>query len=728
MLDWTQAANAPDSRGTAGLGAVSDRARFPRVSANRHLKGSSMLEADSELRSWDISSQEDAVLPDGPMLGQGECILVYDAEGICRWASDAGAALLGLDLPEVVGSRVLDLRPERFRHHTDAWRRVTESRKPCPFLALLAAEGRSKWVGARFVPVLDGQGAAGWVVATIDKWPDSSDDAEEEDSPQDDLTITHAIADLATSALNATDIFEQAVLALGRLIQFDRATAWSVDRDQTVAALVFSAPPQEDASPSEVRAWLEGTEMGAVVRTQTTVPGLGPSPWAPGPGGEGETGSWICTPVVGRDAVVGVLELWRSASRPFGIREQRVLQRLASMVAPRLEFAGLEAEMHRLSEEAVSTQERLVESDRLRSLGELASGVAHDLNNFLAAALARTQILMSVPNSEDQLSSLRAIEQATHDAADVVRRILEFGRRTPVSEPIAVDLSRLAEEVVALTRHKWSDEAQRDGRRITVSVTVVDPAHALGSYSEVKEVLANMVINACEAIEGDGAIEIAVGDGDGKAFVSVSDTGPGIPSEMIERIFEPFFSTKLSGTGLGLSIAREIASRHGGAVEIESEEGKGSTVVLTLPKADPPARPASSEPVPDPMPVVAESDVLVIDDEAVIGSTLADVLSFVGHRVSTAIDGEEGLSMFHSRSYDLVMTDLGMPGLTGWDVVKDIRSSGSKVPGIMVTGWATSIDESQMREHQVDRVLTKPFEVDEVLRLVQELLAQGGRS
>ena len=369
-----------------------------------------------------------------------------------------------------------------------------------------------------------------------------------------------------------------------------------------------------------------------------------------------------------------------------------------------------------------------MESDRLRSLGELAGGVAHDLNNFLAAALARTQILMSVPNSEDQLNSLRAIEQATHDAAQVVRRILEFGRPTQVSEPIAVDLSRLADEVVALTRHKWSDEAQRDGRRIDVGVTVVDPVHALGSYSEVKEVLANMVINACEAIEGDGGIEIAVGEEEGKAFVSVSDTGPGIPSEMIERIFEPFFSTKLSGTGLGLSIAREIASRHGGAVEIESEEGKGSTVVLTLPKADPPALPAPSEPVPDPMPVVAESDVLVIDDEAVIGSTLADVLSFVGHRVSTAIDGEQGLSMFHSRPYDLVMTDLGMPGLTGWDVVKDIRSSGSKVPVIMVTGWATSIDESQMREHQVDRVLTKPFEVDEVLRLVQELLAEGGRS
>ena len=370
------------------------------------------------------------------------------------------------------------------------------------------------------------------------------------------------------------------------------------------------------------------------------------------------------------------------------------------------------------------TQEQIIHVERLRAMGELASGVAHEFNNALAAILGRTQLLIDQVTDETPLRSLRLIEQAARDSAQVVRRILDFARFDSDAEFSGVDLDQLGADVVELTRHKWSDEAQSKGQTIQVKRHTADIPPALGNYAELREVLTNLVINACETISGDGSIKIATHRSSEFVHISVSDTGMGMSPEVKSRAFEPFFSTKGSrGTGLGLSVALSIISRHNGKIAVESAEGVGTSVRISLPIAlsvtqlDEPVTLGAQEPS-------RAAHILVIEDDPLLRETIANILYLGGHRVTLAGDGEEGISLFKKGDYSMVFTDLGMPGMTGWQVVEAIKGHRPNAHVVMVTGWGVAIDQSEIERYGVDGLLPKPFETETMLNLVSQLMEE----
>jgi signal transduction histidine kinase len=240
--------------------------------------------------------------------------------------------------------------------------------------------------------------------------------------------------------------------------------------------------------------------------------------------------------------------------------------------------------------------EQEAESEKMRSLGQLSAGVAHNFNNALAAVLGRTQLLLRSVTDERQRRSLEVIETATQDAAEIVRRIQTFARRAPAAQFAQVSLARLVTDAVQLTRTSWEDDAHVHGRHYDVEFTseVKDGDLIEANATEVREVFVNLIFNALDAMPSGGRIELCETRTDACFVVTVSDTGEGIPPEFHDRIFEPFFTTKGSqGSGLGLAVSYGIIKRHGGTIEVTSpaaaaadsndKRGGGTTFTLKFP-------------------------------------------------------------------------------------------------------------------------------------------------
>ncbi len=432
----------------------------------------------------------------------------------------------------------------------------------------------------------------------------------------------------------------------------------------------------------------------------------------------------IRVPLISKGRAIGAFLLWSIQPNVFGSHQQRVLERLAAQIAPAVANAQLYERVERTIETLKSTQEQMIRSERLRAMGELASGVAHDFNNSLALILGRTQLLLDQVGFEPHLRSLKLIEKAARDSAQMVKRILDFSRIHSDIELRPVDVNQLVEDVLELTRHKWSDEANSKGQVIEVEVHRGDTVSAFGSYPELREALTNVMINAYEAISGDGRLSVVTGVSSDQVYIAVSDTGVGMSPELRQKVFDPFFTSKTDGTGLGLSVAYGVVSGQGGTIDIDSEEGIGTTVRIALPISS--ERETAEEEEPAAPTATKTVNVLVIEDEELLRETLRDILFLDGHSVTLSPNGEAGVSAFQEGEFDVVFTDLGMPGMCGWDVVRAIKQHKSYVPVIMVTGWGVSIGEEQMARTGLDRVLPKPFDIDQVLNIVNELVPLSG--
>ncbi len=366
-------------------------------------------------------------------------------------------------------------------------------------------------------------------------------------------------------------------------------------------------------------------------------------------------------------------------------------------------------------------QERLLRSEKLRALGELAAGVAHDFNNNLGIILGRTQLLINQTKNAGQISGLTVIRQAAMDAGEAVRRIQQFSRVREDHAHEPLDLKSIVEEVIEITRGKWKNDAQRRGVKVEVALEAKKTPVILGSRSEIREALTNLIFNSVDALPRGGRIAIRCRGERDMAVIEVSDNGTGMSDTVKGRVFEPFFTTKgLSGTGLGLSMVYGIVSRHHGTIEIDTEVEVGTTVRMRFPAANP-ARP---EPEPeDKEPRVAPAKVLVVDDEAEILSVLDDALSAAGHVVTTASSGAEGIALFRGSRFDVVLTDLGMADVSGWEVARTVRLEGD--PGIvlgLVTGWGATISEEMVSGHGVDFVTGKPFDVGDLIATVNRAI------
>jgi GAF domain-containing protein/CheY-like chemotaxis protein len=452
----------------------------------------------------------------------------------------------------------------------------------------------------------------------------------------------------------------------------------------------------------------------------------------------------LAVPLRFQDAVGGALVCGYDQPRTFTPAELDRLQGMAHHAAIAIEHARLYAEARKAYEELKTAQDQLVQVEKLRALGEMAGGMAHDFNNALAAILSRAQILRMTEPDPELNRHLEVIEQAALDGAATVRRILGFarGRGAPDDEP--VDLGALLPEVLEVTRPRWKDESQGRGAAIEALLALEPVPVVRGNAAELREALINLVFNAIDAMPQGGRLTLGTrrpapaarakgpegveGDAPGDTTkglaecveVFVQDSGVGMPAEVHRRAFEPFFSTKgTRGSGLGLAMVYGTAQRHGGEVLLESQEGKGTTVRLRLPiDARPPADGGEAAPVPAARP----GRIVLVDDEEVLAQNLAELLRLHHHEVAAFTDPGRALEHLAGQPADLLFTDLGMPELSGWEVARRARILQEDLPVILVTGWGDQIDPAQVQAHRVHEVVTKPYRAEEIFRVVAALL------
>jgi signal transduction histidine kinase/ActR/RegA family two-component response regulator/putative methionine-R-sulfoxide reductase with GAF domain len=430
---------------------------------------------------------------------------------------------------------------------------------------------------------------------------------------------------------------------------------------------------------------------------------------------------WLGVPMIAGEECFGVIAL-REAAKSFTEADERLLANIAGVAALALRSARLFAEKTRAHDDLRAAQDQLVRSERLRAVGEMAAGVAHDFNNVLAAIMGRAQLLLSQVEEPAHRRQLQIVEQAAIDGARTVRRIQEFTRMRRARPFEPVDLNDLMEEVVEVTRSRWKDEALGKGVDYEVRVERTPVPIVAGDPSELREVLINLILNALDAMPDGGQIVLRSGVEGDQVFCTVTDTGIGMTEEVRQRVFDPFFTTKAEkGTGLGLSVAYGIIARHGGAIEVRSEPWRGSTFTLRLPPARgrPRTPPPAAAAVPD-----RRARILVIDDEENVRQVLADMLVAQGHAVVACADGRAGLSRLHEEPFDLVFTDLGLPGLSGWEVTRLVKMRRPETPVVLVTGWGDQIELADALRRGVSYVLPKPFDVEEIRATVREALSR----
>ncbi len=381
-------------------------------------------------------------------------------------------------------------------------------------------------------------------------------------------------------------------------------------------------------------------------------------------------------------------------------------------------------------EELQRTEATLIETERLRAMGQLAAGVAHDFNNSLSVILGQAQIIrLSLQQdtfSKDQLlEHLKQQERAVLDAAETVRRIREATRQRGMEPFTAVAINEMVTDVLDVTRPRWKHEPQARGVTITLRTDLGAVPSVSGREAELREALTNLLFNAVDALPRGGTITIttrATRAAEGELVeVTVSDTGIGMPEAVRARLFEPFFTTKgVKGTGLGLSMVQGIVRRHGGTIDVTSAPGL-TAMTVRLPAATEPASPAPPPTALAPLPSSLRA--LVIDDVSTIAETLALILRALGHEAEAVAGGEEGLARIETGGFDLVITDLSMPGMSGWEVASIVKARWPRLPVILITGWEEMVQDEQMVSSGVDLILPKPFTNEQLLRAIAQVWA-----
>jgi PAS domain S-box-containing protein len=365
-------------------------------------------------------------------------------------------------------------------------------------------------------------------------------------------------------------------------------------------------------------------------------------------------------------------------------------------------------------------EEQLFQAEKLRAVGEMASGVAHDFNNTLAAILGNTQLLLYTAQDEELKETLKIIEKVAKDSSQTVRRLQDFTRKRVPQEVFKVDINAVVKDSIEITKPKWKDEAQGKGIPVEMVSHFGDIPLASGSASELREVITNMILNAIEAMPGGGRVEIRTFRKRRNVFIQILDTGVGIAEETKKRIFDPFFTTKpFTNTGLGLSMSYGIVKRFGGEIEVESNVGQGTTFTIALPMGEE----QKEEPVDSP-PIKKgrRARILVIDDDEFVRDVLSRTLAQADHQVTLAESGGKGVQLFKEGEFDMVLTDLGMPGVSGWEVCRMIKGMSPQTPVGMVTGWGDEKNRDKKEEYGLDFFISKPFDFAQILNVVAETM------
>jgi PAS domain S-box-containing protein len=440
--------------------------------------------------------------------------------------------------------------------------------------------------------------------------------------------------------------------------------------------------------------------------------------------------SVVAAPLLIENEVLGVLVVAKRAPDAFSSDDCEFLRQLSSHVALAAHGARLYAALQGAYQDLRQTQQTVMQQERLRALGQIASGIAHDINNALSPAALYVQTMQTRESglSERAREQLGVIQRAIEDVARTVQRMRAFYLpRGPELTLTPVDVNQVLLQVVDLTRARWTNIPQERGVVVHVESDLApDLPKMLGAESEVRDAFTNLLLNAVDALPDGGVIQLRTRvDARGEQIVvEFKDNGIGMNETTRSRCLEPFFTTKGErGTGLGLAVVFGMVQRHGGDLEIESELGKGTTMRLSFPRA--PHGLTGEQPV---LKLPARPlRILLVDDDPLLLRSLRDALELDAHEVVTAEGGQAGIDTFSAeikagKRFDAVITDLGMPYVDGRKVASRIRAMAGHVPIIMLTGWGHRMIATDDRPEHVDRVISKPPKMTELRSVLAELV------
>ena len=433
--------------------------------------------------------------------------------------------------------------------------------------------------------------------------------------------------------------------------------------------------------------------------------------------------SVVAVPLMVEEKLFGVLVSARLKADGFNSGDCEFLRMLSEHVALAAHQERLHKDLEKAYNELRQTQATVLRQERLKALGQMASGIAHDVNNALSPVVGFSDIILKSGyglNLEGK-KYLKYIRTAGDDIAHIVARLREFYRAREENEPLQqLNLNLLAEQVVDMTRPRWRDIPQSNGITIEVRVDLApDVPKLAGIESEIREALTNLILNAVDAMPDGGKIIVRTRalppeNGDARprqVVVEVSDTGTGMDEETRKRCLEPFFSTKgKRGTGLGLAMVYGVVERHEGNIEIQSEPGKGTTFRLVFPVR---AKLCENNVEKEKAVAIEPLQILCIDDEPLLRELIKQILENDGHEVEVSDSGQSGLDEFRlarerGRPFDVVITDLGMPYIDGRQVAKTVKNESPSTPVVMLTGWGAIMKEDGNIPTQIDGIISKP--------------------
>ncbi|WP_296600871.1 ATP-binding protein [Phenylobacterium sp.] len=430
--------------------------------------------------------------------------------------------------------------------------------------------------------------------------------------------------------------------------------------------------------------------------------------------------SFVAAPLQVESRTFGCFVAARRDAGAFSSADCEFLRQLSEHVALAAHQVQLHNELQAAYDNLRASQQTVMEQERLRALGQMASGIAHDINNALSPVALYTEAMLETEKglSGQGRKQLEVIRRAVEDVSHTIGRMREFYRkREPQLAGAPVQLNDLAMHVIDLTRARWADMAMERGAVVRTQMELAENLpQVIGMESEIREALTNLVFNAIDAMPDGGQLTVRTArtEQPGWVRIDVSDTGVGMDEEARQRCMEPFFTTKGErGTGLGLAMVYGVAQRHGAEVDLTSSPGEGTTFSLIFPAAMRSATAAAGELAP-----AGPMRLLLVDDDPVVLKALQEALANDGHNVTTASDGRAGIDAFEAgqdgHPFDLVITDLGMPYINGRQVAAAIKSIAPQTPIILLTGWGQGMLSGVEGIPNIDLVLGKPPKLREV--------------
>lgn len=423
----------------------------------------------------------------------------------------------------------------------------------------------------------------------------------------------------------------------------------------------------------------------------------------------------VMSPLVIESGIFGILVIARREENSFASSDCEFMKQLSEHVALAIHQAQLHNSLKQAYDDLQQTQKAVMQQERLRVLGQMASGIAHDINNAISPMSIYTEYLIEdEPDlSPGTRSYLEMVKRVINDISATVARMGEFYRQREAQiELSAVDLNELAQQAIDLTRARWSDMPQQRGIVIQMQTRFAsDLPHVMGIDNEIREALTNLIFNAVDAMPHGGVITIATSPSASRRIqLEVADTGIGMDEETKRRALEPFFTTKGErGTGLGLAMVYGIMQRHDADIEIDSTVGVGTAMRFAFLAAEADTTRQAHPDVPERLPALA---ILLVDDDPLILDSMRMILERDGHRVTLAEGGQAGIDVFRTAQacgvpFEIVMTDLGMPHVDGRQVAQAIRKLSPAAQIVLVSGWGQRLADQESGS-DFDCVLGKP--------------------